>query len=152
MATFAKYIPQGLEDFKKSLRQHNLKATTQRLAVHNVMMLLGHASADMVAEKLKEDDTVKITVASVYNILTQLAQLGIYSYRLSRNNKMYFDVNAINHIHLYDSYNHEYKDVFDEDLLAFVEQKLRSTKFRGYKVENIDIQINCHTSSRRQKK
>ena len=141
-----------MEDFKKALRRHNLKATKQRLAVHSVMIQLGHACADAVAEKLKEDDTVSITVASVYNILTQLAQLGIYSYRLSRNNKMYFDVNAVNHIHLYDADNHEYKDVLDEELLAFVEQKLRSIKFRGYKIDNIDIQINCHTSSRRQRK
>ena len=152
MATYAKYIPPGMEDFKKALRQHNLKATQQRLAVHSVMIQLGHASADMVEEKLKEYGTVKITVASVYNILTQLARLGIYSYRLSRNNKMYFDVNAVNHIHLYDADNHEYKDVLDEELLTFVEQKLRSSKFRGYKIDNIDIQINCHTSSRRQRK
>ena len=37
-----------LEDFRTQLRRHNLRATQQRLAVHQVMMELEHASADTV--------------------------------------------------------------------------------------------------------
>ena len=87
------------EEFKKILKKHSLKATPQRLAVHEAMAALGHASADMVAEMIKEKGTAKVTTASVYNILTQMAMLGVYDYRLSANNKMYFDVNTFKHIH-----------------------------------------------------
>ena len=38
-----------MEDFKHLLRRHSLKATPQRMAVHEAMMELGHASADMVS-------------------------------------------------------------------------------------------------------
>ena len=39
-----------MEEFKALLKKHSLKATPQRLAVHEAMMSLGHACADMVTE------------------------------------------------------------------------------------------------------
>ena len=131
----------NLEEFKAILNKHSLKATPQRLAVHQAMMDLGHASADMVTDAIKEKETAKVTVASVYNILTQMAMLGIYHYRLSSNNKMYFDVNTFYHCHLYDQENHTYKDVLDDDLIAMIHSHLGRKRFKGYKVEGIDIQI-----------
>lgn len=138
----------SVETFKKLLKAKGLKATTQRVAVHQAMMELGHASADMVCAKISGTGA-KVTVASVYNILTQLALLGIYKHRLSSNNKMYFDVNNFRHIHLYDVYNHEYRDVMDEDLIETVEAALKKRRFKGYKVDNIDIQIICHPSHKK---
>ena len=49
----------NLEEFKEILRKHSLKATPQRLAVHEAMMELGHASADMVTEMIKEKALLK---------------------------------------------------------------------------------------------
>ena len=138
-----------MEEFKKVLRSHSLKATSQRLMVHKAMLELGHASADMVCEKIGHDQGGSISVASVYNILTQMAMLGVYQHRLSSNNKMYFDVNTFKHIHLYDSVNNEYKDVMDDELVALVENHLKDRRFRGYKVDAVDIQIVCHPSSRK---
>ena len=42
-----------MDEFRTSLRRHGLKATRQRLAVHEVMMELVHASAEMVKEELE---------------------------------------------------------------------------------------------------
>ena len=131
----------SLEEFKAILKKHALKATPQRLAVHEAMMTLGHASADMVTDAIKEKETAKVTVASVYNILTHMAMLGIYHHRLSSNNKMYFDVNTFKHIHLYDHENHVFKDVIDDDLIALIEAHLGRKRVRGYKIEEIDIQL-----------
>jgi Fe2+ or Zn2+ uptake regulation protein len=105
------------------------------------MISLGHASADMVTEAIQAKGTTKVTVASVYNILTQLAMLGVYDYRLSSNNKMYFDVNTFGHMHFYDKENHLFKDVIDDDLLALIQSHLGRKRFKGYKVESIDIQL-----------
>ena len=88
-----------IEEFRNLLKKHSLKATPQRLAVHEAMMVLGHASADMVTEEILAQNKAKVTVASVYNILTQLAMLGVYHHRMSANNKMYFDVNTFYHAH-----------------------------------------------------
>ena len=131
----------NMEEFKNTLKKHSLKATPQRLAVHEVMINLGHASADMVTDALKEKGTAKITVASVYNILTQMAMLGVYNYRLSTNNKMYFDVNTFKHVHLYDQDNHLFKDVIDDELISIIEAHLGRKRFKGYKIESIDIQL-----------
>ena len=110
-----------------------------------------HASADMVTAEIEKNGTANVTVASVYNILAQLALLGIYHHRMSANNKMYFDVNTFRHIHLYDYVNNTYKDVIDDDLTSYIDSTLGKRKFRGYKVENVDIQIVCRPSRNRTK-
>ena len=129
-----------LDEFRTQLRRHNLKATRQRLAVHEVMMGLGHASADMVQEALVQQGS-RVTVASVYNILSQLADLRIYGRRLSATNKMFFDVNTYKHIHLYDRENHTYRDLVDDELSTLVNAHLKRRKFKGYSIEDIDIQL-----------
>ena len=132
-----------MEEFKALLRKHTLKATPQRMAVHAAMMELGHASADMVCETVAREGKVKITVASVYNILTQLALRGIYRHRLSVNNKMYFDVNTYRHIHLYDIVSNTFRDIEDAELMDMIDSRLARKRFKGYKIEGVDIQILC---------
>ena len=70
-----------------------------------------------------------------------MAMLGIYHYRLSANNKMYFDVNTFKHIHLYDQENHVFKDVIDDELVSLLESYLGRKRVKGYKIEGIDIQL-----------
>ena len=130
-----------IEEYKAILKKHSLKATPQRLAVHEAMTELGHASADMVTESIKAKGTAKVTLASVYNILTNMAMLGVYHYRHSANNKMYFDVNTFKHIHLYDNENHTFRDVIDDELVAMIESHLSRKRVKGYKIESIDIQL-----------
>ena len=138
-----------MDEFREVLRRHSLKATSQRLAVHSAMMELGHASADMVADEISRQGGPSVSVASVYNTLSQLALLGVYHHRMSANNKMFFDVNTFKHMHLYDTQNHSFKDVIDDDLVDLVESRLKSRRFRGYKVDGVDIQILCHPTARK---
>lgn len=77
----------------------------------------------------------------MYNILSQLALTGIYNYRMSANNKMYFDVNGFGHLHFYDIENHTFKDIIDDELYQIIQSKLMRKRFKGFKVEDIDIQI-----------
>ena len=139
----------NIEQFRNILKAHSLKATPQRIAVHEAMLKLGHASADMVTEEVQKHGNTKVTVASVYNILANLALLGIYHHRMSANNKMYFDVNTFKHIHIYDCENHRYKDIVDNDLIQMVEQHFSRRRFRGYRIEQIDIQLVARPSARK---
>jgi len=141
--------PVDLKEFKAILKRHGLKATPQRIAVHEAMLKLGHASADMVEDDIHAAGTTKVTAASVYNILSQLALLGVYDHRLSSNNKMYFDVNTFRHIHVYDSENNTYRDLVDNELMDAVYEKVGRKRFRGYSVENIDIQIVVRPTKRK---
>ena len=138
-----------METFRKLLKSHDLKATPQRIAVHSVMMEMVHASADMVYEAIVKAGNCRITQASVYNILSGLADEGIYSRRMSANSKMIFDINTFRHVHLYDTRNHELLDVDAEELLAAAEQGIRRRRFRGYKIDDIDIQILCHPTRKK---
>ena len=140
------------DQFRAMLRRHNLKATPQRLAVHDAMLELGHASADMVSEVLARDGKVKISTASIYNILSQMASLGIYCRRTSTTSKMYFDVDPHSRIHLYDTSADTFRDVLDDELMGLVQAHLGKRRFRGYKVDSIDIQLICHPTHKRVKK
>lgn len=135
-----------IEYFRELLRKNGLKVTPQRIAVHEAMLRLGHACADMVTAEILAAKKTKVTVASVYNILTQLSLLGIYHHRISENNKMYFDVNTFKHFHLYDTMNHTFSDVIDDELYQQIEGKLLERRFKGYKIDGIDVQILAHPS------
>lgn len=140
-----------INGFKSRLKRHGLKATPQRIAVHESMMRLGHASADMIAADIAENSTTRITVSSVYNILANLSELGIYQRRMSSTNKMFFDVNPQPHCHVYDCENDAYRDLVDEDLEALIQSHLGNRKFRGFRVEGIDVQILVRPSSRKRR-
>lgn len=140
MAISVLYPAPSPEEFRTLLRRHKLKATRQRTAVHEVMARLHHASADMVREELSRNGS-RVTAASVYNILSQLADCRIYGRRLSANGKMYFDVVSARHVHLYDRENHNYRDLAEEELGSMVANQLKRRKFKGYTIEDIDIQI-----------
>lgn len=140
-----------MQKFKALLKQHKLKATPQRLAVHNVMLQLIHASAEQVADVLKEESESKVSVSSVYNILSQMASLGIYGRRLSVNNVMYFDVNPENHLHLYDPQNNIFKDVQDPDLLMEIEERIKRHRYRGFRVSSVEVNVICHPPKKRKK-
>ena len=139
------------QDFRDRLRKHGMKVTPQRMAVHDAMLALRHASADMVCDFIASKDGTKVTVASVYNILSSLALHGIYNHRLSSNNKMYFDVVTADHIHLYDMVNHTFTDVSDDGACMEATKALLSKRFKGYKLDRIDIQILAHPTSRMRK-
>ncbi|MBP5332918.1 MAG: transcriptional repressor [Bacteroidales bacterium] len=130
----------SMDEFRTQLRRHDLKATRQRLAVHEVMMELVHASAETVKEELSKRGS-RVTTSSVYNILSQLADCRIYGRRMSAANKMFFDVISARHLHLYDRENHVWRDLVDENLDALVNAHLKRRKFKGFTIEDIDIQI-----------
>ena len=144
-----------MNGFRKFLKKNDLKATPQRLSVHQAMMELGHACADDIVEFIRGKGDGRqgggITKASVYNILRELAQMGLYGYRMSRTNKMFFDVRPYEHPHMYDVENHCYRDIIDDDLVSIVDDFLGRKKFKGYTVEGIDIQIIVRPTRRRYK-
>ena len=140
-----------MQEFKALLKQHKLKATPQRLAVHNAMLTLIHASAEQVATLLKEESSLKVSVSSVYNILSQLASLGIYGRLLSSCNVMFFDVNPESHLHLYDSQNNVYKDIQEPDLMRDIEERIKKHRYRGLRVSSVEVNVICHPPKKRKK-
>jgi len=129
--------------FKRLLRDKNLKATPQRMAVHEAMSALGHATAEEVSQWIAEQGEVPVSPASVYNILSLLADLGIYARCSGRGGKKVFDVRAKQHFHLYDTRNEAWRDLEDAELLSLLEAQLKGRRFRGYRIEGFELQLLC---------
>lgn len=137
--------------FEECLRKHSLKVTPQRIAVYEAMLSLGHASADEVAGYIAGKGESKISVASVYNILTQLAALDICRNRMTMGGKMVFDITTERHLHLYNIADGSLVDVPDDSLRKKVEELFAGKRFRGYKVEGIEINILVRPTRQRKK-
>ncbi len=135
-------IPDILQ-FKRLLRDKNLKATPQRMAVHEAMSALGHASAEEVSQWIAEHGEVPVSPASVYNILSTLADLGIYGRCSGRAGRKVFDVRARQHFHLYDTRNESWRDLEDPTLLSLLEAQLKGRRFKGYRIEGFELQLLC---------
>ena len=50
----------SIEEFKSLLKGNGLKVTPQRLAVHEAMLRLGHACADMVTAEILASGQAKV--------------------------------------------------------------------------------------------
>lgn len=125
---------------KEKIQHTGLKATPQRIAVYKEMQNLGHACADMVAENLKESFP-SLTVATIYNVLDSFVEAGLLVKRFSSNNKMYFDVNTYDHVHIYDEQLNAYKDYNDPVLVKMVTDYLNNVEIPNFKFRTVDIQI-----------
>ena len=141
--------PADMQAFSRMLATYGLKVTPQRLAVHKAMLGMIHADADAVYEAVNADATCRIARSTVYKILAGLADKGIYARRYSCNGKIMFDINAWRHLHLYDSVRNEFVDIEADDLLEEVDAGLKGHRFRGYHIDDIDIQIICRPTKKR---
>lgn len=140
-----------MDEFRTMLRRHGLRATRQRLLVHEAMMQLEHASADMVYSLLSNKEA-GVTTAAVHNILSQLSDNRIYSRRMSAGSKMFYDVDNSRHVHMYDRENNTWRNLEDDGLGEMVQARLKRRRFKGYTMEGIDIQIVTVPSKNSKKK
>lgn len=136
--------PVSVEKFKALLKRKGMKVTPQRLAVHEAMMYLCHASADMVCKYLADKGGTGITPASVYNTLTLMARTGIYHQVPGCGSRMYFDIDAESHVHLHSAATGEFLDINDDELCDWLNDRFRHRRFRGYKVDSIEVTLVAH--------
>lgn len=129
-----------MQTIKEKIQHSGLKATPQRIAVYNAMKHLGHASADMVVEVLK-DSFPTLTVATIYNVLESFVMSGLVVRRYSSNNKMYFDINTFEHAHIYDKETNTYSDYDDPELIKVVMDYLSKKCSKDITFSNVDIQL-----------
>ena len=135
-----------MERFRSILKNKALKATPQRLAVHEAMLELGHASADMVCEHVLKSGITTITVASVYNILSQLTAMGLYRIIPSMSGVVWYDSLTKPHMHIYNRKKNEFKDLEDDALMLKLQAFFKENPPKGYKVDEIDVLLCCHRS------
>ena len=64
---------------------------------------------------------------------------------------MYFDINAFNHVHLYDEVNHVFMDFDDRGLLELVAKAMGGRKMKGFNIERADIQLICRPTRKKKR-
>ena len=131
------------DDIRARINECGLKATPQRMRVYAVMCRLGHASADRVYQELG-GAWGKMTLATVYNVLESMTEVGLLVRRPSFSSKMYFDVNTSEHGHLYRQDTQEIVDFSDEPLLQSVEARIREALPDDLVFDRVEIQVLCH--------
>ena len=65
--------PLSVEAFRLALKNKGLKATTQRVAVHQAMMALGHACADQVSEWIEENTSADMLKQEIEALLEDIS-------------------------------------------------------------------------------
>ena len=134
--------------FRSVLKSKGLKSTPQRIAVHEAMLALELATADQVCSWIVQKGEADISVASVYNILSDLSSIGLYRRVPSIGNKTLYDISTFPHIHIYNRRKNEFKDLVDPEFVSMVESYFKQHPPKGYRIDDIEVQLICHPGRR----
>ena len=94
------------------LKKVNLRPTRQRVAL--VSNIFNSGNRHINAEKLHEEvlyNGEKVSLATVYNTLNNLAKAGLLRQVKVNANQNYFDTNTSAHHHFFDEVNHSLIDI-----------------------------------------
>jgi len=98
-------------DFKKLLRQHDLRPTRQRLLLSRILFSGEHRH--VTAEQLRfevQDCDENMSLATIYNVLNQFSDVGLLR-RIRLGNVTHYDTNNRHHHHFYDPKRKELIDI-----------------------------------------
>lgn len=88
-----------MRDFTQTLREHNLKATPQRLAIMDSIFTHGHINIDNLYEEVKEKFS-SISLATIYkNINAMTSNMLLLEVKLP-NEKSVYEIVKEKHSHL----------------------------------------------------
>lgn len=87
-------------NYENILREHNLKATNQRVAILLIMEEKGHISIEDLYSKIKLDFP-SISLATLYKNMHAMLKNGLLAEIKVENSKTHFEMLSNNHAHLY---------------------------------------------------
>lgn len=125
-------------DVNEMLQSVGLRPTRQRMALG--WLLFGKGDRHLTAEMLYEEATqakVPVSLATVYNTLNQLTEVGLLRQVSVDGAKTYFDTNVSAHHHFYVEGSHELVDIPDPHLML---EKMPDVP-EGYEIARIDMVV-----------
>ena len=128
-----------IEEIKANLREHNLKATRQRIQIMQVLrQTTEHPSAEMVMDAIKARG-IHMSFATVYNVLETLVEAGMIRKLSSGDDIMRFDYNTDFHIHIRDAQSGQIDDYFDAEFCDQIRNHLIERIGNENDIKKIDI-------------
>lgn len=125
-------------DVREMLQSVGLRPTRQRMALG--WLLFGKGDRHLTAEMLFEEASqakIPVSLATVYNTLNQLTDLGLLRQVSVDGSKTYFDTNVTTHHHFYVEGTHELLDIEDHRPLF---QRMPEVP-EGYEIAHIDLVV-----------
>ena len=109
--------PGALEIFRTHLKKNNLKFTTERLSILEIVFEThDHFEADELLEMLKEKD-VQASRATVYRTLDVLVQCNLVS-------KLNFGSSSAKYEHIYGHSHHDHIITDDGEIIEFHDERI----------------------------
>ena len=115
MKNVKKIMP--FKEIKDVLRQNNLRPTSQRIAIFNILFKEKnwHFSADIIEKKCSEKG-IKISAGTIYNVLNDFYAKGLISKVTIDDDRSWFDTNISDHYHIYDTKELKLYDIEPEEI------------------------------------
>ena len=133
----------------EKLRSSGLRPTRQRLLICKVLFGENkdfHFTAEDLDRIIKNNNEVKISLATIYNTLHSLKKCGYLNEVSISGNKTYFDTNTTSHHHFYDETNNLLTDISENE----VEIKKIPLAPEGKKIKTTQVLIRLENDNHNQ--
>ena len=132
--------------FIEKLRLSGLRPTKQRLEICKLLFdrkKTFHFSIIKLAETIKKESKIKISLATLYNTVHSFKKKGYLKEISINSEKSYFDTNTSNHHHFLDVNTNELIDLEKNDV-----DKIRIKKnLPGKKIKSIEVLVKIENSN-----
>lgn len=126
----------------ETLKEHNLKATPQRLVIMQVLAESHeHPTAEQLFEKVQTSHPT-ISLGTIYKTLETLHDAGLAQKVNVADSAQRWDANLEPHHHIVCSDTGEIIDFKDEQLDALISSYFASKKVSNFSLSNFQIQLN----------
>ena len=125
-------------DVKAMLRNVGLRPTRQRMALGWILFAKGdrHLTAEMLYEEANKAK-VPVSLATVYNTLHQLTEVGLLRQVAVDGSKTYFDTNVSEHHHFFVEGENALVDIPTADAIV----GRMPTAPEGYEIARVDVVV-----------
>ena len=130
--------PDLASDMGTKLRALGLRPTRTRVALSSLLFAKGnrHLTAEMLFDEANQAK-VSVSLATIYNTLNQLTEVGLLRQVAIDASKSYFDTNNTEHHHFYIEDQHELMDVSPTDMIV----GKAPVPPDGYEIVRIDVVV-----------
>lgn len=126
------------DELPNAMQTAGFRPTKQRMALGRLLFSKGdrHLTAEMLYEEAQQAGEL-VSLATIYNTVNQLAELGLLRRVSVDGTKTYYDTNTSNHHHFYFENGHELLDIPGGELSV---ENLPAVP-EGYEIERMDVVI-----------
>ena len=130
-----------VEEIRAKFAERRLKITPQRVVILEAIYILNnHPTADNIIEYIRESHP-NIATGTVYKVLETLVENGLIKKVKTDKDIMRYDGIVETHHHLYCSEPDLIEHYLDEDLDKLLKNHFKNKNIKGFKIEDIVLQI-----------